>query len=43
MVRRDWSDISKKTCEYALDVILSGKPREEIISLICDYLTNLNK
>lgn len=32
MVRRDWSDISKKCCDYALDEILSGKPREEIIA-----------
>lgn len=42
MVRRDWSEISKKCSEYALDMILSGKPREEIISLIADYLTDLN-
>jgi len=32
MVRRDWSDLSKNCCEFALDIIMSGKPKEEIIS-----------
>jgi DNA polymerase elongation subunit (family B) len=42
MVRRDWSEISKKCSEYALDCILSGKPKEEIIELIGEYLSELN-
>ena len=43
MVRRDWSEISKKCSDYALDMILSGKPKEEIISLINEYLLDLNQ
>ena len=41
MVRRDWSDISKKCSDFALDTILSGKSKEEIISLIADYLAEV--
>jgi hypothetical protein len=43
MVRRDWSDLSRNACDYALDVILSGKPKEEVISSICDYLSEINR
>ncbi len=32
MVRRDWSEISKRCSTYALDIILSNLPKEEIIS-----------
>jgi DNA polymerase alpha subunit A len=43
MVRRDWSDLSRNACDFALDIILSGKPKEEVISSICDYLSDINK
>ena len=42
MVRRDWSEISKKVSDFALDTILSGQSKEEIISLINDHLLELN-
>jgi DNA polymerase alpha subunit A len=43
MVRRDWSEISKKVSDFALDTILSGQSKEEIISLINDHLLELNE
>lgn len=41
MVRRDWCGISKKVSEYALGKILSGKPTDEVIEDICDYLSQV--
>ena len=43
MVRRDWSNVAKRCSEFALDTILSGKPKEEINEIICDYLKEVNK
>ena len=43
MVRRDWSNVAKKCSEFALDTILSGKPKEDIFSAIVDYLCDVNK
>eukprot|EP00026_Physarum_polycephalum_P000493 Phypoly_transcript_00494.p1 GENE.Phypoly_transcript_00494~~Phypoly_transcript_00494.p1 ORF type:complete len:1064 (+),score=166.17 Phypoly_transcript_00494:1336-4527(+) len=38
MVRRDWCELSRLMGNAVLDFILSGKPREEIIDLIHQYL-----
>mgnify|MGYP002628581569 CR=1 FL=1 len=43
MVRRDWSSVAKKCSEFTLDVILSGKPKEEMIQLICEYLVEVER
>lgn len=34
MVRRDWSPLSKDCGNFALDAILSGRPREEVVDAI---------
>jgi DNA polymerase alpha subunit A len=41
LVRRDWCPLSKDTGRYVVDRILSGLPRDEIISSIHEYLTQL--
>lgn len=38
LVRRDWCDQSVDMGKYVLDQILSGKPREEVVEEIHDYL-----
>lgn len=43
LVRRDWCNLSKDTGKWVVDQILSGKPREEIVSLIHDYMEELAK
>ena len=42
LVRRDWCGISKETGTFVVEQILSGKPREEIVQAIHDYLTDLS-
>ena len=41
LVRRDWCPISKEAGKYVVEQILSGKPREEIVFAIHDYLADL--
>ena len=41
LVRRDWCPISKEAGRYVVEQILSGKPREEIVMAIHDYLSDL--
>ena len=41
LVRRDWCPLSKDAGKYVVDQILSGSPREEIVSAIHEYLTEL--
>jgi DNA polymerase alpha subunit A len=41
LVRRDWCPLSKDTGKWVVDQILSGKPREEIVMAIHDYLEAL--
>lgn len=41
LVRRDWCKISKEAGTFVVEQILSGKPREEIVMAIHDYLTEL--
>ena len=41
LVRRDWCGISKDTGTFVVEQILSGKPREEIVMAIHDYLADL--
>lgn len=41
LVRRDWCPISKEAGRYVVEQILSGKPREEIVLAIHDYLADL--
>ena len=42
LVRRDWCGISKDTGTFVVEQILSGKPREEIVMAIHDYLGDLS-
>ena len=42
IVRRDWSEISKKASDFALEQILSKKSKDEVISDIALYLNNLS-
>ena len=42
LVRRDWCPLSKDTGKYVVDQILSGKPREEIVLAIHEYLSDLS-
>ena len=42
LVRRDWCNISKAAGGYVVEQILSGKPREEIVLAIHNYLTDLS-
>jgi len=39
LVRRDWCDLSVEMGRFVLDQILSGKPREEVVEGIHNYLT----
>ncbi|XP_023226396.1 DNA polymerase alpha catalytic subunit-like [Centruroides sculpturatus] len=41
IVRRDWSELAKKTGETVVDEILSGKPREDIVEKIHSHLMKL--
>ncbi|XP_067131539.1 DNA polymerase alpha catalytic subunit [Centruroides vittatus] len=41
IVRRDWSELAKKTGETVVDEILSGKPREDIVENIHSHLMKL--
>eukprot|EP01038_Epipyxis_sp_PR26KG_P011762 gene11762-15739_t len=43
LVRRDWCPLSKDAGKYVVDQILSGKPREEIVLSIHDYLADLSQ
>ncbi len=43
MVRRDWCKLSKKVGETVLNQILSGKEREEVITVLNDYLSDIGK
>jgi DNA polymerase alpha subunit A len=43
LVRRDWCPLSKETGRFVVDQILSGKPRDEIVLKIHEYLTELAK
>ena len=43
LVRRDWSPLSKNTGSKILDIILSGKSKDEIIQEIYDELKNVSK
>ena len=38
LVRRDWCDLSKKIGSHILDLILSGKPLEESIEIVKEYI-----
>lgn len=42
LVRRDWCGISKETGTFVVEQILSGRPREEIVQTIHDYLSDLS-
>ena len=39
MVRRDWCPLSKTVGNFVLKEILSGKPREDVVISLNDYLT----
>lgn len=41
IVRRDWSELSKKSGEYVIDEILSDKARDDILENITTYLVQL--
>lgn len=41
LVRRDWCPLSKNTGKFVVDQILSGKPREDIVLAIHEYLGDL--
>jgi DNA polymerase alpha subunit A len=41
LVRRDWCDLSKEMGQRVLDEIMSGKPRQEVVSGIHNYLTSM--
>lgn len=41
LVRRDWCPMSKDAGKYVVDQILSGRPREDIVMSIHDYLSDL--
>jgi DNA polymerase alpha subunit A len=43
LVRRDWCPLSKETGRFVVDQILSGRPREEIVHTIHEYLSDLAK
>ena len=43
MVRRDWCALSKDISKHVLDQILSGKPREEVVLDLNDYLSAIGK
>ena len=43
LVRRDWSPLSKNTGSKILDIILSGKSKDEIIVEIYDELKNVSQ
>jgi len=42
LVRRDWCPVSKDTGTFVVEQILSGRPREEIVMAIHDYLSDLS-
>ncbi|ELR17510.1 DNA polymerase (pol2), putative [Acanthamoeba castellanii str. Neff] len=41
LVRRDWCDLSKEMGQRVLDEIMSGKPRQDVVSGIHSYLTHM--
>ncbi|XP_064455746.1 DNA polymerase alpha catalytic subunit-like [Ornithodoros turicata] len=43
IVRRDWSELSKKSGEYVIDEILSDKSRDDILENITSYLVELTR
>merc|ERR1712072_749873 len=42
LVRRDWCTLSREAGSTVLDFILSGLPREEVVSHIGEYLRSIN-
>lgn len=42
MVRRDWCDLSKKTCQTILDIILSGINKDEVIFQIIEAMKKIS-
>ncbi|KAL1526185.1 hypothetical protein AB1Y20_014913 [Prymnesium parvum] len=43
LVRRDWCTLSREAGSAVLDFILSGLPREEVVSHIYEYLRGVNE
>lgn len=43
LVRRDWCELSKQTGLHILDIILSNNNKDEIISLIFEFLRTVNQ
>ena len=41
LVRRDWCTLSRQAGSAVLDFILSGKARDEVVSDICGYLSDI--
>jgi DNA polymerase alpha subunit A len=41
MVRRDWCALSKRVGEFVLEVILSGKSREDVIISMNSFLSDI--
>ena len=42
MVRRDWCDLSKNTCQTILDIILSGMNKDEVIFQIIEAMKKIS-
>ena len=42
MVRRDWCPLAKQASHFALDRILSGNPREEVVASIHEHLRSIS-
>ena len=43
MVRRDWCDLSKNTCQTILDIILSGMNKDDVIFQIIESMKKISK
>jgi len=43
LVRRDWCTLSRQAGSAVLDFILSGKSRDEVVSEICAYLSDIKE
>lgn len=41
LVRRDWCGLSKRVGNRVLDEVMSGKPKEEIYTVLNDYLSDI--
>ena len=43
LVRRDWCTLSRQAGSAVLDFILSGKARDEVVSDVCSFLSDIKE